>query len=396
MADKILISGAGIGGLVTALHCRQRGFEVEVFEQAPGPENLGAGIQLSPNASRILRALGLEAALQPYINAPNTAMFLHHESGAQLLNVALGETISKRYGAPYWHIHRADLAACLTTAAATKAIPIHYGIKLNDFVNNEDQIYVLDHKNQMHKGQVLIIADGIHSTLCQKISGPTQPRFTGQKAWRGSLPSALLDSPSTNSVKNFLGPDKHFVTYPLRRGELINFVAVTQSSAWTDDSWRQPGDVEELRRAFTGWHSEVQNILRHIKSCQLWGLFDRPVARNWYNGRAVLVGDAGHAMLPFLAQGAAMAIEDGYVLGVHLAHYGAQPEAFKHYQAARYRRVKRVQQRATRNTALYHAKSPFARLSQRLTFSVVGKLQTMGIDPLDWLYGYDPVPRLSD
>jgi salicylate hydroxylase len=396
MANKILISGAGIGGLVSALHCQQSGFEVEIFEQAAGPESLGAGIQLSPNASRILCALGLEEVLQPYISTPDKAAFLHYESGAQLLDVALGEAMSKRYGAPYWHIHRADLAACLTTAATARAIPIHYGVKLNDFVNNEDQLYVLDNQNRKHTGQILIIADGIHSTLCQKISGPTQTRFTGQKAWRGSMPSTLLNSPSADSVKNFLGPDKHFVTYPLRQGELINFVAVTQSSAWIDDSWRQTGDVEELRLAFAGWHPEVQNILQHTESCQLWGLFDRPVARHWYNGRAVLIGDAGHAMLPFLAQGAAMAIEDGYVLGAHLAHYGAQPIALKHYQAARYRRVKRVQRRATRNTALYHAKSPFAQLSQRLTFAVVRQLQTMGVDPLAWLYGYDPVARLSD
>ncbi len=241
----------------------------------------------------------------------------------------------------------------------------------------------------------MVIADGVHSVLRNKISDPTPPRFTGQRAWRGALPGSLLGATSSDSVKNFLGPDKHFVTYSLRQGELINFVAVTQASSWTEDSWHQPGDVEELQQAFTGWHPEVENILRHTKTCQLWGLFDRPVARRWHQGRAVLVGDAAHAMLPFLAQGAAMAIEDGYILGACLAHYGAQPEAFKYYQAARYNRAKRVQQRATRNTALYHAKSPLARLNQGLTLSLVGRLQTAGIDPLAWLYGYDPALGLS-
>ncbi len=396
MADKVLIAGAGIGGLVTALRCQQLGFAVEIFEQASGPEKLGAGIQLSPNATRILRALNLETALAPFINQPHSALFLNYQSGAELLNLPLGDEILNRYGAPYWHIHRADLIACLSVAIGKKAIPIHYDTKLIDFVSNRDKVIVIDEENKKHTGQFLVIADGIHSILRDKITPPTPPRFTGQMAWRGTLPSAALPRSTTHSVKNFLGPDKHFVTYPIRQGEMINFVAVTQTSDWTDDSWRQEGDIAQLRQDFADWNTEIQDILQQAKSCQLWGLFERPLARRWYDGRAALVGDAGHAMLPFLAQGAAMAIEDGYVLGGQLARYSGHAKALSDYQTMRYNRVKRVQQRASRNTGLYHAKGSIARLNQRLTLSLVGKLHSAGLDPFAWLFGYDPVSGFSD
>lgn len=391
MTEKILIVGAGIGGLTTALRCRQLGFDVEVFERAPGPEAIGAGLQISPNASRILQALDLEETLAPHVSTPQNAIFSHYRSGDPLLTIALGATIANRYGAPYWHIHRADLASCLTTAATQKNVRIHYGHNINQIVNNDAQVSVKDNKNNEFEGSILVVSDGVHAHLRASISDQTSVQFTGQKAWRGCIPSAALPAPPSPDVRAFLGPDKHFVTYPIRQGGLLNFIAITETNDWTEDGWRQAGDVKELRHCFAGWNVDVENILKRTESCQVWGLLERPMPAQWSHGRATLLGDACHAMLPFLAQGAAMAIEDAYVLGSMLAQYGAQPEALRQFQIARYARVKRVQRRAQRNAALYHAKTPASRLSQSVILTMIGKLQSTAIDPLNWLYSYDPV-----
>ena len=315
MSDQnVLVVGGGIGGVTAALCFARCGFDVQVFEQAAEFGAVGAGIQLTPNATRVLHDLGLEEALREVAFLPEAVEMRDWNSGRMLTSNPLGAQLVADYGFPYYHVHRADLMGVLVNAAQA-----HPGIRLQNSaeVTNIDTNATgvsLEVAGTHYPGALLIGADGIHSTVRSDLFGPQAPRFTGNVAWRGLVPADRLPKGLVHPVASvWWGPHKHFVHYYVRGGALVNCVCVVEKDGWEVESWNERGDHSELKSDFAGWHETVQVLIDNMdpEECFKWALFDRPPMTRWSRGRVTLLGDACHPTLPFMAQGAAMAIEDG-------------------------------------------------------------------------------------
>ncbi|MBH80415.1 MAG: monooxygenase [Gammaproteobacteria bacterium] len=356
---NILIAGGGIGGLTTALSLAARGMHVQVFEQAAAFAEVGAGIQLSPNCTRVLHQLGLREALEAYAYLPEATEIRVWNSGKRLARTILGQRALARYHYPYYHMHRADLMTVLIEAAQDNPrIRLHTGATVEGFIDHDSGVRVSTGE-QTVDGTALIGADGIHSTVRKLLAGDDSPRFTGNVAWRLLVPThALSPDMSVPNATVWWGPGKHFVHYNVRQGEWVNCVCVVEKSGWEVESWTEPGEHAELRADFAGWHPIVRALIEAADptTCYKWALFDRPPLARWGLGRATLLGDACHPTLPFLAQGAAMAIEDGAVLAACLerADTNSIPAALRRYAELRAPRAARIQSRSRRNARVFH------------------------------------------
>lgn len=359
---KVLIIGGGIGGLTSALALSSKGFEVELFERAAQFDEVGAGLQLSPNCTRILRHLGLEEALKQKACSPDYLDFRHWSSGTRLGRSLLGEFAEKKFGAPYYHIHRADLINVLVQAALTKAsIVLHTNAVYESHQLDGSKVIASISGNQ-YEGDLLIGADGICSTVK---TGWLEDNadFTGFVAWRGLVKASKIQQHQEKLKPSaFLGPGAHFIYYPVRGGELINWVAIVEEKQWTRESWTETGDIEELKSCFKSWHSDIDLLLTALEpdSCFKWALHDRKPLARWFKGKAVLLGDACHPTLPFLAQGAAMAIEDAIYLSRCLAEITRTDHALQAYQRNRHARTARIQNWSRRNGVIYHLGWPLS------------------------------------
>ena len=358
---------------------------MRVFEAAPAFGEIGAGIQLSPNCTRVLHRLGLADALEAVAFLPAGGQIRDWSSGETIHEVELGDGLRRRYGYPYYHIHRADLVGALAAAAqAEPLIALHTGAAAGGIAQSADEVS-LTAGGTRYRGQALIGADGIHSTVRAFLFGPEAPAFTGTVAWRGLVPVARLPEGFVRPVSsNWLGPGGHVVHYYVRRGALVNCVLVIEKQGWERESWTERGDIEELREDFAGWHEGVRRLIEAMDpdACYKWALFDRPPMAQWGRGRVTLLGDACHATLPFMAQGAAMAIEDGAVLAECLAAGGHVPASLKRYEDLRRARSARIQTGSRRNAELFHMRGAAAAERNR----------TLGASrnrTLDWLYRYD-------
>jgi len=354
---QVLVAGGGLGGLTAALCLARRGHRVTVAEQADTFTEAGAGIQLSPNATRVLHDLGLEAALRACAFLPEATQFRHWRSGRVIAETALGESVRRRYGEPYYHVHRGDLLGVLLEAArAQPAIELRTGVRLSTFQDDGSAVTVTMGAEQRCV-DLLVGADGIHSAVREALWGAAQPRFTGNLAWRALVPAERLPSGLVRPMATvWWGPGRHFVHYYVRRGELVNCVCVVEKAGWTRESWTEPGDVEEMRADFAGWHRGVQTLIDAAapESLFKWALFDRPPMARWGRGRVTLLGDACHATLPFMAQGAAMAMEDAAVLAACLDEEVAVAAALARYESLRRPRTAAVQQGSRRNARVFH------------------------------------------
>lgn len=403
LSKKIVIAGAGIGGLCAALALAKRGFDVAVYEQGIHFGEVGAGLQLSPNAMHVLQALGVADEVKAKAFSPASAVMRHYQTGKNYFTVPLGVTAAQKYGANYLHIHRADLHYALQHACEKLNVSIHLGQTIQSYQHTSQDIashnLVIQFKNnESLEADVLIGADGIKSKVQSHMLGQIPAQFTGQVAWRGvieanKLPKGLI-KPNANL---WVGPDKHFVSYYMRGGNLVNFVAVQERSDWQKESWSEPGDINELRDTFTGWHPEVTELLDATKSCFLWALFDRHPLSQWTDQNVALLGDACHPMLPFLAQGAAMAIEDSYVLAHCLASDNNIAAALKAYQDIRLPRTRAIQLKARKNASLYHMSSPVeqVKLSVLSGLSSFGLSDRVAVNKLDSIYAYNIVKQLN-
>ena len=387
----ILIAGAGIGGLTAAAALAHMGAKVDVFEQAKELHEVGAGLQQSANAMHVHKALGIAEAVIARGAAPQNAVLRRCDSGKPLLTVPLGDAHTDRYGAPYIHIHRADLQDILKTAAINAGVNIHLGKSVTGYSQNADSITLLCGAQTM-TGDALIGADGIKSTLAAIINPDAQsPQFTGQTAWRGMVPSSALPLNLISADANaWLGGGAHIVAYYVRGGDFINFVAVQERKTWTDEGWNAPGEVNNLRRAFAGWDPRVTALLDACSETHLRGLFDRAPLPRWTDGRAALLGDACHPMLPFMAQGAACAIEDGYVLAAQVikSHMDI-PAALKRYESLRKPRATKIQNRSSKNAAMFHHDPGLLRTLRDIKFKIAQHIPAVQHSQFDWLYGYD-------
>jgi salicylate hydroxylase len=388
----VVIAGAGIGGLTAALAIARQGFRVSVLEAAERLEEIGAGIQLSPNASRILIALGLRDRLAPHAVAPEELKVMDAASGRVLTRAALGADAERRYGAPYWMIHRGDLQAMLCEAVeAQPGISLHLGAKVENFTLGENGVTVAADRNSQpieEHGIALIGADGLWSTLRNQL-GHAAPRFAHRTAWRALVPAEAVEPEfSTPAVNLWLGHDAHLVHYPVKGGRLVNIVAIVRDE-WDQPGWSAPGASEELLARFpaTRWHASPRELIGAPTQWQKWALYDCAPLKHWGEGPVTLLGDAAHPMLPYLAQGAAMAIEDAAVLGQCLREMRDDPaRALRAYEQKRHARTARTQRAARSNGTIYHLGGIRARLR---TFA----LRVMGerlIRRYDWLYGWQP------
>jgi salicylate hydroxylase len=392
-ARTVIVAGAGIGGLTTALALSQRGFEVTLFEAAPRLEEIGAGLQLSPNAARVLITLGIEERLQPYVVSPEHLTVRSARSGRLLAQAPLGANVAQRYGAPYWVIHRGDLQAALREAvAATPGIELQLGTRVGGFTARDGGVAVSASQGSQPfetRGIALIAADGLWSTLRQRLGHGAAPRAAGHTAWRTLVPvQAAPRSPTDAAVNLWLGHDTHLVHYPVRAGRVINVVAIVEDD-WREPGWNTPGATRELLDRFAAehWHASARDLLAASEHWQKWALFDCAPLTAWGEGPVTLLGDAAHPMLPYLAQGAAMAIEDAAVLAECLDRNPDAPAALRQYEASRLPRTTRVQRDARHNGTVYHMRGAAAVLRS------LG-LMAMGGDRLisryDWLYGWTP------
>jgi salicylate hydroxylase len=352
---KILIAGAGIGGLTAALACLKHGIDVEVYEQASELREVGAGLQLSANGSRVLYELGLEAELKRLSCEATGKEIRLWNSGETWKLFDLGTESLARYGYPYFTVYRPDLHRILIDAVRTiKPDAIHLNARCLGF-DQEGNGVVMHLENRQVRGDVLIGADGVHSQIRQSLFGQDSPEFTGLLAWRGVIPMERLPQHLHRKVgTNWVGPGGHVVHYALSAGRLMNFVGIKERSDWAVESWNVRGSTEECLADFVGWNEDIQLMIRAIDIPYKWALMTRAPLPQWSKGRVSLLGDACHSTLPFLAQGAVMAIEDGYILARALAGYRDSSRALIQYEAARRVRTTRIVEGAAGNAKRFH------------------------------------------
>ncbi|MEL6530780.1 MAG: FAD-dependent monooxygenase [Pseudomonadota bacterium] len=389
---KVVVAGGGIGGLCSALCFHRFGWDVEVLEQAPALKEVGAGIQISPNGVKVLRAIGLEDTVSANAFVPQSTQIRGGRSGKLIGTVRLGSHIEERHGAPYWHIHRADLIAALEQAIELRQPgAIRTNASVTRYEQTDDAVRAVLAEGDVVQGDLLVGADGIRSIIRQQMLGPSKPRFTGNVAWRAVVPVDRLGQftpPPTASV--WVGEGRHAVTYLLRRGTLANIVGVVERSDWKAEGWMEQGTKQAALNDFAGWHPIVRTILEQADAHYCWALFDREPLNRWGDGRVVLLGDACHPMLPFMAQGAVMAMEDAFVLARELSSASATSGGIAQYYRARRNRTARVQRTARDNAGIFHRRSSLGKLAAYAPLWLASKALPTALDQrYDWIYGHD-------
>ena len=370
---NVIIVGAGIGGLVSALCLDAKGHKVKIYEQAEILSELGAGIQLSPNATKVLNYLGLFKDLEPYIFEPNSFQFLNFSTGKVITERKLGEAIKKDFNSPNYDIHRADLQRVLLNKIKVKNIDIHSNMKVTNVGNKKNSAFIEVDGKEI-QADLVIGADGIHSKVSDSLFGKKEIIYTGNVAWRMLIPVEILPEnlilPDTTV---WLGPNKHFVTYHVNGGKNLNCVCLVEQDGWFNESWSEKGEIEELKKAYKGWNRTIETLLQHAdpNSLYKWALHDRLPMKQWSKGRIIVLGDAAHPMLPFLAQGAAMAIEDGAVLANCIDNFDEVEEALKYFEKIRKPRTSYVQSAARRNAKVLHL-SGLAAILRNLVMGYIG------------------------
>lgn len=389
---QAVIAGGGIAGVAAALALAREGWRVTLCEAAEEFAEVGAGLQVSPNASRVLRWLGVLDAVARLAFRPEAAVLRDGRSGAAVFRTALGAAAEARWGAPYLHVHRADLLGILVEAATRAGAALRTRAPVASYSLRPEGPVVKLASGEALAADLVVGADGIRSAVRTQLNGAEEPVFSGQVAWRGTVPAARLPAGLVAPKATvWAGPGRHLVTYYVRAGELVNFVAVEEGAEWTVvEGWSTPGDPERLRRGFAGWHEPVRAFLAHVEETFLWGLFGRPAQVRWVDGPVVLIGDAAHPMLPFMAQGAAMALEDVAVLVRALQAEADVARALIAFEQRRWGRVTRVQERAVANGRLFHERSGLLRLGHWGLVRAVSRLMPeVAAGRLDWIYGYD-------
>jgi 2-polyprenyl-6-methoxyphenol hydroxylase-like FAD-dependent oxidoreductase len=384
--SRVLIVGGGIGGLAAAIALGRRGREVTLLERSAFADESGAGIQLGPNATRALRELGVIEAIEAACFRPEAIWMFDALSGRRLATVPLGPRMEDRYGAPYLTLHRADLhAGLLKVCKRQRSVELRPSFDVTAVEDGSSDVEARGVDGQEVKGSSLIAADGLWSTLRSYVAPNAIPSFAGETAWRALLPRAEVPSPFDAPVVGlWLGPRAHLVHYPVRGGKDLNVVAVVEGGQ-AARGWNHHGDAAGLLNHFCRWAKLAQSLLEMAQSWRSWSLYRLPRLHRWSAGRIALLGDAAHPVLPFLGQGAALAIEDAVTLAANLeACRGNTSLAFSRYEALRRERVKRVQHQAERLGRLYHLRGP-SRLIRNLLLPQ--RREEAFLKGFDWLYG---------
>ncbi|MGP6085363.1 FAD-dependent monooxygenase [Antarctobacter jejuensis] len=383
---KVTVIGAGIGGLAAALALRGHGVTVRILEQAEAIHEVGAGIQVSPNGLRVLEALGLGDAFRAR-SVRGQAVSLRDFRGGEVTRLDLTKLPEAQ---SYRFVHRADLIDLLATEARARGVQVRLLQKVR-VITPGAPVGIEFCNGDASSADLVVGADGLHSVLRPALNGVADPFFTGQVAWRAVVPNTVDHPPE---ARVHMGPGKHLVSYPMRDGTLVNIVAVEERRDWVEEGWSQTDDAGNLRTAFAGFGGDVPALLSKVAHPGLWGLFRHPVARHWHGEGVVLLGDAAHPTLPFLAQGANMAFEDAWVLADALASGADLASGLAVYQQRRHARVERVIEAANGNARKYHIRNPLVRGVAHLGLGVIGRMAPGAmLRQFDWLYGHDVTRR---
>ena len=388
MVEKILIAGAGIGGLTAASCLMKSGYDVEIYEQAPELSEIGAGIQLSANAMHVLNGLGLGEAIARLSVRPAAYVFRLHDTGEIIGQFPLADEHERLNGAPYNQLHRGDLHDLLAAKARDfdKEV-VRLNRRVVGFEETAAGVELLFADGSRARGDLLIGADGVKSAVRAQIAGIDHAAYTGDAAWRLTLPTDRLPGNFMGQVMSvWMGPGRHVVCYYLRGGALLNFVGLVETEEISEESWTAKFPWERLKADFEGWHEDIQTVIDRVDkgSCFRWSLYYRPPIATWSSRCATLLGDAVHATLPYLAQGAAMAIEDAAVLTRALRSSDSVADALKLYERNRIDRTSRIVTGSSANRTLFHMRDQ-EKLRQAFAARDEGAARN------EWLYSYNPL-----
>jgi salicylate hydroxylase len=389
MKPRILIAGAGLCGLTTALALLQRGHDVRIVEQASELREVGAGVQLGSNGTRVLIALGLADAMRRVICEPTGKEIRLWTTGQRWPVFDLGTESVQRYGAPYWFAHRGDFHAVLLQAVrAIAPEAIRAGVACTGYEHAGGGVTLHLATGDHVTGDVLLAADGVHSAIRRQMFGEGRAHFTGIIAWRGLVPIERLPGHMRRLVgTNWVGHGGHVVTYPLRRGEILNFVGAVERDDWRVESWTEAGTRDECARDLARWHDDIQTIIRNIDVPYKWALLGRDPLAHFAEGRVCLLGDAAHPTLPFLAQGANMALEDAVIVARALDAFPVEL-ALQRFEAARLQRTAAIVRGSADNTTRFH--NPALADPNAATAYIDREFAAEKIrQRYDWLYEYD-------
>ena len=385
--QPITIIGAGIAGLAVARALAMRGASVVVLEQAAMIRDIGAGIQISPNGAAVINALGLGEVLSKISLRAAAVSLRDGLTDRPVLRMDLSRDPTRR---GFHLVHRADLISALLDGAVMAGVEmrLNHGIDSVDIAAKSPVLHLAD--GTTHAAPIIIGADGLHSQVRTALNGKETPFFTHQVAWRATIADASGTDPL---VEVHMGAGRHLVSYPLRGGELRNIVAVEERGEWTAESWSLQDDAANLRRAFASFSPKVRGWLEQVEQPNLWGLFRHSVAEVWHKttagGGVVIVGDAAHPSLPFLAQGANMALEDAWCLVQCIAEYSTLYEAFAAYQGLRKTRSAAIVAAANTNARAYHLSGAVRRIAH-LGLRIGGRVApNFALGRFDWIYGHD-------
>lgn len=385
---KISIAGAGLGGLTAAACLLLDGHDVDVYEQAPQLGEIGAGIQVSANAMHVIRHMGLGEALAGEAVRPEAYTFCMADTGEIVQSFELSKAHETAHGAPYYHVHRADLHKLLADRLnELKPGCIKVGHRIQAYEENDAAVVAVFDNGARVSSDLLIGSDGLKSVVRAQMKGADNPIYTGDLAWRVLVPAAPIRKHFPRIQQTlWMGSGGHAVSYFVRNAELFNFVGIVEKEKASEESWTLRRPWEEFKADFAGWNPAVQALIDSVdkNECYVWALHIREPVEDWSTQRVTLLGDAVHATLPYLAQGAAMAMEDGAVLARALTQESELASALKLYERNRYERTARVVRESSANGKLFHNRSREAILS-------AFQKRDMGAERASWLFNYNPL-----
>jgi len=381
---RIAIVGGGLAGLAAAQALKTHGMRAEVFEGAPALGEIGAAVNVSPQAVKALQAIGVGDQVAA-VGTSSPGIYTRNMQTGEFLEFNDRQKASLRYGAPYYSFHRADLLDALASGLDSRAI--HLGHRLTGMEERRDRIVLAFANGGKVEAEIVIGADGVRSAVRQALHGDDNPTYTGQMVWRALLAGSDVAEEVLEPTGHiqWVGPGCHLLAYYIRRGKLVNIVTQEDTDKWVEEGWSTRGDPDEMRLSFPAPEPRLEKLLNLVTECSKWGLFTRPLTANWGRGRVQLIGDAAHAMLPNAGQGACQAFEDAYILARWLQACRDPAEAFANFRRIRVPRVHGVQRLSISNARFKHMRDAAAQKDSIAagTGSVHGSA--------DWVWAYDPV-----